>query len=802
MKLYFLNILFCLAGLQAWSQTASEITGHIKTPANEDVKYATVILYITAPDQPLKVTLTDQAGQYSITGLATGAYHMQVQSIGYKTVVIDSISIKRQNEHVEKNIVMEAETRQLNEVVIQAPTKKLIESIPGGYVYNVNQKKNTSQNIKDLLSRVPGVYVDQSGIKIQGNSSITVLLDGKNVQLTGAELIEYLKSLPAANVGSISIITAPSAKYDAQGTGGILEIKSIAPKTEGFLSRITLSGSTHDKYSLLLGSTYNSANFSAFLNLRYAHANSFSKDSSRSTNYDSNGAITDIIDQHSHTDNSPGHGFLLNTGTSWNFSKADNISLNVQLNKYQGDSQTGINTVYNQNTESDLQSVNTSSVNVFDSHFERFSGGYVHKFKKPGHQLSVDFNGFFQGRNVHSNAQSAIATDTGNYTSLITTHSIVSTRIYTSNLDYVLPLDKVSSLSAGLKSNIVDRATDFNYLADGQSSFSNLKYTEQVNAAYAIYKRNFNSVSVTAGLRAEQTDVKILFDPQLASNNTQSYLDLFPNLGINKQLTNDQSLYFSYSRRIDRPKFSQYSSIVDLSNPTTTRVNNPYLTPVFFNAFDLTYSKQSGMESYFSVNISHKLISNAFDNYTLYDPVRAKYIDTIINYKGGSISSLNITSSNPLFKGTSVSNSFTLRYIDIKTGSLPVVSTLKRSAFTYFYSFALNSDISKTMFTTLTGNYSSSQIGIQSKNRGVGSLDFSITKLFFDQNLNVSCELSDILNTNRASADVFNPLFTSTAYSKEETRVLSLNLAYRFGKSFKTKARKYQVTNDSRIDEK
>jgi hypothetical protein len=803
MRLFFLTIIFCFAGLEAWSQATSTITGHIKSSANEDLKYATVILFVKAADEPLKIDLSNQDGKFSFTGIPTGVYHLQIQSVGYKTQTIDTISIKYENQVIEKDIILETDIKVLNEVVVQAsPAKKLIESVPGGYVYNVNQKKNTSQNIKELLSRVPGVYVGSSGIKIQGNSSITVLMDGKNVQLTGTELIDYLKSLPAANVGSVGIITAPSAKYDAQGTGGVLEIKSIAPKTEGFLNRITLSGSTHDKYSALFSSTFNKSSLSAFLNLRYAHTNLYSKDSSYSTNHAANGSVSSVIDQHSTTDNTPGHGFLVNTGLSWNFSKADNISLNLQFNKYEGSSLTAINTIYDQNTESDMQKVSTSSQSNYDSHNERFSAGYVHKFKKPGHQLSIDFNGFLQTRNLHNNAESNITTDTGSYNSLVNTNSVVQNHIYTSTLDYALPLSSISVLSAGVKSNIVNRTTGFNYLNAGQSNFSNLSYDERVSAAYAIYKINLKSVTVTTGLRAEQTDVKVLFDPMAANNNKQSYFNLFPNIGINKQLTTDQSLYFSYSRRIDRPKFSSYSSVVDLSNPITTRVNNPYLTPVFFNSLDLTYSKQSGMENYTSINISHKFIKNAFDNYTIYDPARAKYIDTIINYKGGSISSLNLTNSTLLFKGTSISNSLTVRYIHISNGSVPVVSTLKRSAFTCFYSFALNSDISKTLFTTLTGNYSSSQIGIQSKNRGVGSLDFSITKLLFDQNLNISCELTDILNTNRASSQLFNPLFTSNSYSKEETRILTINVGYRIGKNYKTKARRYQVTNDSRIDEK
>jgi len=798
-----LTFLFILFALTARSQSNHEINGVVQDVANTPLRYATIVLSLKGSDQPFMVSTTDTAGRYRIQNIPANNYTLQAQLLGYKTLKFDHIIIAAEAVY-KRDFQLEEVIKTLKEVKIQG-ARKVIESIPGGYIYNVGVKKNTSQNIKDLLSRVPGVYVDASGIRIQGNASVTVLMDGKNVQLTGSELIDYLKSLPASNIGSIAVITAPSARYDAQGTGGILEIKSSAPKDKGFLNRISLSGSTHDKYSTLLSSNYNQSSFSAFLNFRYAHTNAFSKFNTSSTNLAQNGAISSVIDQQSRTDDTPGNGFLVNTGGSWNFSAADNLSVNLQLNYYKGSALERINTRYLLNNESDIQSIN--SINPSNSHSDnqRVSAGYIHKFKKSGSQISADFNGFFQSRNSRTNALSAITTTDSAYQNLINTRANNQTNIYTTNIDFTLMLDKSSALVAGLKSNMVEKATKFNYLETLQDNatenFNNLDYNEKINAAYAIYKRNFKTTTITAGIRAEHTDVDIRFAPSNSSN-SQSYFNLFPNLGLSQKLNNGQSLDFSYSRRIDRPKFSSFSSAVDLANPLTIRVNNPYLRPVFLHAFDLTYSKQTGIENFVSINISQKFINNAFDHYTLYDPNRGKYIDTIVNYKGGSISALNITTSHAITKGTTITNSATLRYVNIKNGDLPDVNSLKRSAFTYFYSFSLSSDITKTLYATLTGNYSSPQISIQSRNKGVGSVDVSITKLLFNENLNVSCELTDAFNTNRSASDVYNPLFFATTYSKEETRIFSINLAYRFGKNFRTKARRYKAATDNRIDDK
>jgi hypothetical protein len=220
------------------------------------------------------------------------------------------------------------------------------------------------------------------------------------------------------------------------------------------------------------------------------------------------------------------------------------------------------------------------------------------------------------------------------------------------------------------------------------------------------------------------------------------------------------------------------------------------------NSFDLTYNKQWGAENFLSITGSTKLINSAFDNFSMYDSTHNQLVDSIVNYKGGAVYSLNGTINTQFTSYLSMSNSLTVRYVKINNNLNNKFKLNTNTAATLFYNASLIGSIGKTITVQADGIYSSRQIGIQSTNAGVAYMNFSISKSFKKQHLDLSADVMDIFNSNRSLGTITSDALSAVSYNKEETRIFSLGISWRFGKSYKTNAKRVTPKTDARTEDK
>jgi Outer membrane protein beta-barrel family/CarboxypepD_reg-like domain len=770
--------------------------------------FVTVLLFKKDTEVPNAIQLTKDDGTYSFDSLPGNNYIIKLSYSGYNTQSVNTILLSETNRSFFATTFLSANSKELANVTVSGGIKKRkIEMVQGGYVYNAEISKNINNNLKDLLSKVPGVFLDRSGIKIQGNTTVTVIIDGRTVQMEGAELFEYLSAQSAQNIATVTVLTSPSAKNEAQGTGGIIEIKTKVPKTKGVISRINTGVSSHDKYNVGIISSYNSKKFSSSINARYSHTNMYSYNTVNIENK----FLKDIsapyyIAQSDSLRNSPGNNIFINLGSALTLPHNSNIAANVQYNINDGRPAPHItHTDYNNKDNARLYSFLNDSRTSQKGFNQQYYLVYTKKFAKPGRAISADFN-LFSGRrpsDALNNTLSFNSLDVLTGDEMLQVNSNSKTNIVTSNLDYGTPLDSVSSFYTGFRFNSVVKTMDFVTQPFSVANSYYLKFNETINAAYFIYKRNIKNYALNLGLRLENTFNRVqLNKSNMDSLYKRSYFDFFPNISLYKTITEKKSLYFSYSRRINRPKFRSYASIIDITNPLSKTVGNPYINPVYLNSFDLTYNKQWGEENFLSIGGSAKLINNAFDNFSLYDSVHNQMVDSIVNYKGGIIYSINGTISTQLTSYLSMSNSLTLRYVKINNNLNNNFKLNTNTALTFFYNASLIGSIGKTITVQVDGIYSSKQIGIQSKSAAVAYMNFSISKSFKKQHIDLSADVMDVFNSNRSLGTITADALSAIIYNKEETRIFSLGLSWRFGKSYKTNAKKATPKIDSRTEDK
>ncbi|MDB5016530.1 MAG: hypothetical protein JWQ84_1362 [Mucilaginibacter sp.] len=593
----FIAIIFSFLTANAQFGGGSGIVGKISgtlidSVTRKPLDYASVGLYHSGGKSPITGVVTDAKGSFKLDNLHPGSYKLSITFIGYPTKVIDPIitTDAKPDKNV-GNILVSPGAKLLKEVVIQGQTA-LIENHIDKIVYNAEKDLTAAGGTAtDLLEKVPEVSVDINGnVSIRGDQNVRVLINGRPSGATSASLSDVLKSIPSDQIKSIEVITSPSAKYDAEGSAGIINIITKQKNVSG------ISGSVSGG----VGTRQNNGNF----NINY-NKNRFSL----SANIGGNASwpqtsLTDFQQQinidtvHTSTESKGSsvlhrHALVGTLTAGYEFNSFNSISSSFRFNQIQfnnnGTSNTYSATPYSSN------SLTHNLIDGFDWNLD-----YVHKFKKEGHELD------FSTQWSHNNG----VTDYTNYYSAVFPN--IQNNIdginneYTFQVDYTLPINKVFKLEAGGKSKIIKISSNSDYYTYDTNSDafafdpvnSNIyDYNQNVFAGYSVLTITLpKKYTILAGLRAENTDIHGY--PYNVSQNllpfSQNYTTYIPSLTLQKQLTTTQTLKLAYSKRITRPSLQYLNPFVNQSNIQSQSVGNPKLNPEVSQTFELDYNSFIG----------------------------------------------------------------------------------------------------------------------------------------------------------------------------------------------------------------
>jgi len=780
---------------------AQKVTGIIKDNVGVPINGASVTLKKSSDSSITKIAVADSTGRYVFINTEQGNYFLYITYTGYSSVYSDTFAVDGVNDITLPERVLQKNLKGLKEVVVIAH-KPLIEIKADRIVLNVEGTINeNSQSALELLKKSPGVTIDQnSGINLNGKNGVQIYIDDKPSPLTDKDLADYLSTIQASGINAIEIISNPSAKYDAAGNAGVINIRLKKNKLYG------TNGSVTAGYSIGEYSKYN-AGFS--INYRNKKINRYSSYNYNNGTYLANSTqyrqIPDTSFNQSTRNKSQNRIHNFKAGIDYNIDSRR--TLGVMVNGALFD-----NTLYS-NGSNYISSLSSSKPNKI-LFADNTTTGKRHNINNNinyhfgdtlGRVLNMDANYGNYNINTNQYQPNHYFDSTGHvllHANIYNILSPTSINIYNFKTDYEQNLGK-GTLGIGVKISYVTSTNNFRqYNVDSSgvkadSVYTNdFNYHENTNAFYLNYQRAFKWIKIQTGLRIENTNVsgtsvgykhKDGSFTQADSSFALHYTDLFPSAAItlNKDPSKEWSL--TYSLRIDRPAYRDLNPFEFKIDDYTSRKGNTGLKPQYTNSVGLSLVYHQSL--IITLNYSH--VKDVFS--ILYDTTdKSKSFVTKKNLASQDIINFN-TSYALQYKWYNLFANITTYYSQFKSDFGPG-RTANLDAFVFDGNIDQSFSLGNGWTGQMTAYYTSPSIVQGSiKIREQWSMDVGFQKAIFKKSGMLSATVSDIFNTSRIRGMSSFSGQQIISYNKEESRVLRLNFTYRFGNKKVRAARQRQT---------
>jgi outer membrane receptor for ferrienterochelin and colicins len=570
------------------TKTKLKVTGKvIEKSTKQPLEYATITLRLPNNPKAISGGITNNKGEFSID-IAAGTYDISVEFISFKSTEIKGKNIQ-ENTNLGQ-IPLSEDAAQLNEVVVRAE-KTTVEIKLDKKVFNVgNDLMVKGGTVSDVLSNIPSVSVDVEGnVSLRGNDNVRILIDGK--PSNAINITEALRIIPADAIDKVEVITNPSARYDAEGGGGILNIILKKGKNQGLNGTFIATGGVPENNGLSGTVNYKTKKVSLFTTQGYSFRSNPGNMINETTYLNADNSIKNYIVE-PRTNQRYGKGYNGNFGIELTFDKNTSWTNTINYRKNNGDN---TDTVFqNYYTALNVYDYTKNRINAEDSDSENFeyNTNFTKNFKKQGHKFSIDGS-------ISSNDDKnrAVVTETGTNTSTTKLDNTINNQKQDRVLiqsDYVLPIGKGSQFEAGYRGDFTKLVTDYEVKNNGiiNPNFTNvLEYKEKVNALYTQYGFKQNKISVLLGMRFEDSNIEI---NKLATNNfnTKKYSNFFPSAFFTYEISDKSSASLSYSKRIQRPRGRMLNPFNSLASNINLFEGNPDLNPSMTDAIDFGYIKR------------------------------------------------------------------------------------------------------------------------------------------------------------------------------------------------------------------
>lgn len=787
------TLLFCTTLLAQTSFKKAVVTGKvIDKTTSKPMEFVTLSAYKSDTNKLITGTATDGNGNFSLE-VTNGIYNIKFEYMGYKTSTLNQQNIAGDTNL--GNILLEEDAKEIEVVEIRAE-KTTVEIKLDKKVYNLGKDLMVKGGtVSDVLDNIPSVTVDVEGtISLRGNENVKVLIDGK--PSNAISINDALKMLPADAVDKVEVITNPSARYDAEGGAGILNIVLKKGKIKGFNGTLIATTGIPDNHGINGTLNYKTGKINLFTIQGYT--------------YKSNPGFSDVETKYLNPDNSANRyidenrdnsrlnkGYNGGFGLDWFIDKSTTWTNGFNYRKNRG------------NNEEDVDYYNYDANRIYTFYRNRlnlekqlednieFNSNFIKNFKKSGHKLTADVS-----ISESKNFSNSVIYDNSTLSSTTTIDDTKNNQKQKRTLiqtDYVFPINDVFQLEAGYRGNFLNQNTDYAVLNNGviNTSFTNvLEYIEHVNALYTQMGIKVNKLSMLYGLRFEDSNIEI---NQLTSSQfkTKKYTNFFPSAFFTYELGDDTNLSLNYSKRINRPRgrqinpFSTYSSNINLFR------GNPDLNPSLTDAVDLGFLKK--MEKI-------TLSTSVYYNYTKNSAQHVRYVEGL-NENGIPITTMSFVN---IGEENRSGFEFTLNYTPYKwwklNSNLNVFRTETKGNFSYTYVDNTNTSITKTQnldntasswFTRLNSKitfpnkidwqtnvtYNGSQRTAQGMVKGIFAMNLAFSKDIMKDKATISLNVNDVFNSRIRRMQTYIPgQIDSDTAMQWRVRQITLSFTYRFNK--------------------
>ncbi|GAB4312902.1 MAG: outer membrane beta-barrel family protein [Bacteroidales bacterium] len=755
----------------------------VESTSGEAVEYATVALYTAGDSLLIDGQITDHNGEFVFKKVETGNYKVIISFMGFRKILVDGIAITDQSTEADLGtLTMRPAAMELGEVEISAE-RPLVEYKIDRKVVNVEQQiQAQGGSAVDVLERIPSIRTDLEGnVELRGSSSFQVLIDGKPSILSGSDA---LNQIPAASIDKIEIITNPSAKYDPDGTAGIINIITKKNALKGLSGILNLSADNSPGYSANLMLNYRtrktSISFGADYSDREGPGNRYSLRESwkgdtvsyLKTNGDMNWGRESIT---------------LKGGIDHNISELNTFTAEASY-RYHG------RTRDNNTRNSSWDNFNPEQVNYLTDAYDesttpamQFSLGDVQKFNREGSELSMRLT-YNTGEDSEEESTLQYYTDEswteqGATVLDYRTSTTAQQHELRGDLDFQYTFDDKSILESGFQLRSHRNEEDYNWFNRDSLGMwipdtiqSNLyDFNHDIFALYGTYAAEYGNLGLKAGLRAEYTDRNLI---QITDGGDYPYksFDLYPSAYLTYYLPYNQQVQASYSKRVNRPRGHMLNPYPLFSDAFISFSGNPYLEPEFAHSAELNYQKIFGysslsIESYYRyVNNKMTRTLNLNDDGVLemtmenLDHDRSFGIEANANIKLNSWLTVNPVATIYDYKLTETSGE----------------EKITKQSTNWDASIEFAANLPSGTKLRLNGNYYSPSVTLDGTREGTYYMGFAARQDFFDNNLSLTFTVRDILDSRHRKGTTEGDNYTNYYEMWRKAPVFSLSLSYKW----------------------
>lgn len=783
----YLIIAFLLSLGQVMAQDNNrKLSGKvIDSQESTPLGYASFRLFKTSDSSFVTGAITDETGGF-IVEIVPGNYYALSEFIGYTAQYTSGIKVSLGTSVQDLGTIkLTASARNLNEVTIQAE-KSTMELALDKKIFNVGKDlANAGGTAVDILTNVPSVAVDVEGnVSLRGSGNVRILIDGKPSGLVSLKGGSGLQQLQGSMIERVEIITNPSARYEAEGMGGIINIVLKKERKEGFNGSFDIITGYPTNYGAAANVNYRKKNLNFFLNYTMSFRNTPGRNDIYQETYRNDSTIIMQRDMESKLrgmNNSARGGIdyyfnpknVLTGAYTWRTSKGKRFStLKYQDYLFNINNPTGVTIRTQDETETEPNS--------------EYAITYRKTFDRKGREFTADVRYLDNWENsdqyYHENVFKPNGSPSGIPPLLQRAVNFETEKQLLFQVDYVHPFGKDGKLEAGLRSSSRDMTNDYSVTQENESGgwdeLGNLTndflYEENINAAYAIMGNKYKKFSYQVGLRGEWTGVTTELRTTREVNE-RKYANLFPSAHITYDLAKQNAIQLSFSRRVRRPQYNDLSPFATYSDNRNYWSGNPDLNPEYTNVFEMGHirylDKGSITSSVYYRHTTGKITSirRVQDNGNSY--TRPENLGTEDAYGA------EFTGSFVPYKWWKLDGS--VNFFRAITDGSDVDQTFKSDTYSWFVRMMSRFTLWQSMDVQLRGNYEAPQQTPQGKRRSMATLDLAATRDILKGNGTLTLSVIDVFNSRRFRSITEGSNFYSRNNSQGRLRQVNLTLNYR-----------------------
>ncbi len=781
-------LLFFITGIRSYAQNKDNgtISGKlVDAQQYSALGFATVSLFKSGSNTAITSINTTEKGEFLINA-PSGSYRVEIDFIGYESYISSIIQISADHLHHKLGIIkLKSTTKTLDEVFVRAEKSSMTLSLDKK-IFNVGKDlANAGGNAADILSNIPSVAVDAEGnVSLRGSSSVRILIDGKPSGLVSIKGGAGLQQLQGSMVDRVEIITNPSARYEAEGMGGIINIVLKKEKKEGFNGSFDVVAGYPENFGVAANVNYRRKDLNFFVNYSTSYRNAPGKNGQYQEFYKNDSTFISTKDMEHHLRglyNTARAGLdyyfddrnILTAAYTYRISKGKRFS-DIVYHDYLNSLKDPLAVSYRTQDETETEPNSEYALT------------YKRNFTREGHELTADIRYLDNWEDSDQFFGEDVYNPDGSHSGipylLQRAVNYETEKQYLLQVDYVLPFKEKAKFETGLRSSFRDMTNNYTVTQQNEDESwfevpgltNNFVYNEKISALYAILSNKVKKFSYQAGLRAELTDVTTTLK-QTNEINPRKYTNLFPSVHITYDLPQGHALQLSYSRRIRRPAYNDLSPFMTYSDNRNYYSGNPDLNPEFTNSFEIGHIKYLTGAS---------ISSSLYYRYTKGKIMSVRRVDE----SGNSITHPeNLATENSF--GAELTGSYSpwqwwkmdgsFNFFRAITDGSNLDASFKSDTYSWLFRLLSRITVWKNMDIQLRGNYEAPQKMPQGRRKSLATMDFAVSKDILNNKATITLNVVDVFNSRKYRSVIQGDDFYTVTNSQGRMRQANLTFNYR-----------------------